>query len=32
MERASEDMNRAKNQSEGGVITPEQFDHIKKAI
>ena len=24
-------MARAKNQSEGGVITAEQFDHIKKA-
>lgn len=31
LERASEDMARAKNQSAGGVITPEQFDHIKKA-
>jgi membrane fusion protein (multidrug efflux system) len=31
LERSSEDMNRAKNQSEGGVITTEQFDHIKKA-
>jgi membrane fusion protein (multidrug efflux system) len=31
LDRATEDMNRAKNQSEGGVITPEQFDHIKKA-
>ncbi len=31
LERANEDMNRAKNQSEGGVITAEQFDHIKKA-
>jgi membrane fusion protein (multidrug efflux system) len=31
LERSSEDMTRAKNQSEGGVITPEQFDHIKKA-
>src|SRR5664280_1314367 len=30
--RATEDMTRAKNQSEGGVITPEQFDHIKKAF
>ena len=32
LERASEDMTRAKSQSEGGVITPEQFDHIKKAF
>ena len=31
LERAGEDMARAKNQSAGGVITPEQFDHIKKA-
>src|SRR5665811_1024834 len=31
LERANEDMTRAKNQREGGVITPEQFDHIKKA-
>jgi membrane fusion protein (multidrug efflux system) len=30
LDRASDDMVRAKNQSEGGVITPEQFDHIKK--
>ena len=30
-ERASEDLNRAKNQAIGGVITPEQFDHIKKS-
>jgi len=30
LDRASDDMARAKNQSEGGVITPEQFDHIKK--
>jgi membrane fusion protein, multidrug efflux system len=30
LERANEDMVRAKSQSEGGVITPEQFDHIKK--
>jgi membrane fusion protein, multidrug efflux system len=29
--RASDDMTRAKNQSEGGVIPPEQYDHIKKA-
>jgi membrane fusion protein (multidrug efflux system) len=32
VERASEDMNRAKNQSAGGVITSEQFDHISKAL
>ncbi len=31
LDRADEDMTRAKNQSDGGVITPEQFDHIKKA-
>lgn len=31
LERASEDMTRAKSQSDGGVITSEQFDHIKKA-
>jgi membrane fusion protein (multidrug efflux system) len=31
LERATEDLNRAKNQSEGGVITGEQFDHISKA-
>jgi membrane fusion protein (multidrug efflux system) len=31
LERASEDMIRAKSQSAGGVITSEQFDHIKKA-
>ena len=30
LERAYEDMTRAKSQSEGGVITAEQFDHIKK--
>lgn len=30
LERASEDLQRAKIQSEGGVITHEQFDHIKK--
>jgi membrane fusion protein (multidrug efflux system) len=30
LERANEDMIRAKSQSEGGVITAEQFDHIKK--
>jgi membrane fusion protein (multidrug efflux system) len=31
LERAGEDLTRAKSQLEGGVITPEQFDHIKKA-
>jgi membrane fusion protein, multidrug efflux system len=31
LDRANEDLTRAKKQSEGGVITPEQFDHIKKA-
>jgi membrane fusion protein, multidrug efflux system len=31
LDRADEDMTRAKKQSDGGVITPEQFDHIKKA-
>jgi membrane fusion protein, multidrug efflux system len=31
LERANEDLDRAKSQSEGGVITTEQFDHIKKA-
>jgi membrane fusion protein, multidrug efflux system len=31
LERASEDLARAKSQSDGGVITVEQFDHIKKA-
>jgi membrane fusion protein (multidrug efflux system) len=30
LDRASEDMARAKKQSDGGVITTEQFDHIKK--
>jgi membrane fusion protein (multidrug efflux system) len=32
LDRATEDMTRAKNQSEGGVIAPEQYDHIKKAF
>ena len=32
LERANEDMARAKNQAEGGVITTEQFDHVKKAF
>ena len=31
LERAAEDLARAKSQAEGGVITTEQFDHIKKA-
>jgi membrane fusion protein (multidrug efflux system) len=31
LERATDDLARAKSQSDGGVITPEQFDHIKKA-
>lgn len=31
MERSAEDLRRAQSQSEGGVITTEQFDHIKKA-
>jgi membrane fusion protein, multidrug efflux system len=31
LERNNEDLSRAKKQSEGGVITPEQFDHINKA-
>lgn len=31
-EKASDDMTRAKSQSDGGVITPEQFDHITKAF
>jgi len=30
LERAVEDFDRAKKQSEGGVITSEQFSHIKK--
>jgi membrane fusion protein (multidrug efflux system) len=30
LDRANEDLVRAKNQSEGGVITQEQFDHAKK--
>lgn len=30
LERANGDLTRAKSQSEGGVITTEQFDHIKK--
>jgi membrane fusion protein, multidrug efflux system len=31
LERAGDDLTRATSQSAGGVITPEQFDHIKKA-
>ncbi|HEY5471256.1 MAG TPA: HlyD family secretion protein [Bacteroidales bacterium] len=31
LDRANEDLTRAKNQSEGGVITKEQFDHVKKS-
>jgi membrane fusion protein (multidrug efflux system) len=31
LERSTEDLTRAKKQAEGGVITPEQYDHIKKA-
>jgi membrane fusion protein, multidrug efflux system len=31
LEKASDDLKRAKSQSDGGVITAEQFDHIKKA-
>jgi membrane fusion protein, multidrug efflux system len=31
LEKANDDYSRAKNQSAGGVITQEQFDHIKKA-
>jgi membrane fusion protein, multidrug efflux system len=29
-ERAGDDLTRAKSQSDGGVITNEQFDHVKK--
>ncbi len=32
LERTSDDLDRAKKQSAGGVITPEQFDHINKAF
>lgn len=32
LDRATEDFYRAKSQSEGGVITQEQFDHIKKSF
>jgi membrane fusion protein (multidrug efflux system) len=31
LERAKDDLDRAKKQSEGGVITQEQYDHIVKA-
>lgn len=31
LDRASEDYERARKQSEGGVITPEQFSHARKA-
>jgi membrane fusion protein, multidrug efflux system len=31
VERASDDLERAKSQSDGGVITAEQFSHIKKS-
>ncbi len=31
LDRANEDLNRAKSQLEGGVITREQFDHIQKS-
>jgi len=30
--RATEDLTRAKKSVDGGVITAEQFDHIKKGI
>jgi membrane fusion protein, multidrug efflux system len=30
VDRAKEDLARAKSQSDGGVITTEQFDHVKK--
>jgi membrane fusion protein, multidrug efflux system len=32
LERASEDLARAKSQSDGGVITPEAYDHAKKTF
>jgi membrane fusion protein (multidrug efflux system) len=32
LEKANDDLTRAKSQNEGGVITTEQFDHIKKAF
>jgi membrane fusion protein, multidrug efflux system len=31
LERASDDLKRAKTQSDGGVITIEQYDHMRKA-
>ena len=31
LDRAKEDLDRAKNQMAGGVITQEQFDHVKKS-
>lgn len=31
LEKATDDLRRAKSQSDGGVISAEQFDHIKKA-
>ncbi len=32
LEKATDDFKRARAQSEGGVISPEQFDHAKKAF
>jgi membrane fusion protein (multidrug efflux system) len=32
LEKATDDLKRAKSQADGGVITTEQFDHIKKAF
>ena len=32
LDRATDDLNRAKSQSEGGVITQEQFEHSKKSF
>ncbi len=32
LDKANDDFTRAKSQVEGGVITPEQFDHSKKAF
>jgi membrane fusion protein, multidrug efflux system len=31
LEKSTDDLARAKNQIDGGVITPEQYDHIKKS-
>lgn len=31
LERATEDFNRARSQSDGGVITAEQYDHVRKS-